>query len=169
MESKNKSQRSSNTTFFKTDYCAGCGGEIERNSAKYCNVCGKNLSEGYQPLDTIRSAHRMQGRAIVFERNNVKNFEQVVEPQELYEVNKNVISETAWASFVYSLVPYVGVVFIPLTFLLGSAGVFASFRKPLIGGRKLSLTAISLSIVVLMIQILLWWLLYIIPTLGRSF
>lgn len=169
MENKNKQQKSSYVTTSFSDYCLGCGAEIERRFAKYCRVCGKNLNEDYQPLDATRSAHRMQGRAIVFEKSNIESLGKVVEPQELFEVNKNVISETAWASFVYSLVPYVGIVFIPLTLLLGSAGVFASFRKPLIGGRKLSLAAISLSMVVLLIQILLWWLLYIIPTLGRNF
>ncbi len=143
--------------------CLACGADIERNRAKFCRVCGKNLREGYQPLDTLRSAHRLQGKAIVFEK------ERFEETGKLFEINENGTSETTWACFVYSLVPYVGVLFIPLTFVFGGFSLISSWQNPAIGGRKLALVSMILSFVVLAIQILLWWLLYIIPTLGREF
>ncbi|HSK74741.1 MAG TPA: hypothetical protein VK892_23790, partial [Pyrinomonadaceae bacterium] len=86
----------------------------------------------------------------------------------LFEQNKNSVSETAWACFVYSMVPYLGILFIPLTFLIGGFGFAVSFRQPHLGGRKLSLVSIGLSFVVLAIQIFLWWLLFIIPEIGKQ-
>lgn len=138
--------------------CVACGAETERDSAKYCRVCGKFLPEDYQPLDTLRAANRLHGKVIVFEKNESKRTEN------LFEINENMRSETARASLVYSLVPYVGIIFIPITFLLASSALVAS---PKYGGKKIALTSIGLSFVVLAIQIFLWWLLYIIPTLGR--
>ena len=146
-----------------TPYCSACGAETERDSAKYCRVCGKFLPEDYQPLDTLRAANRLHGRAIVFEKKQIEKAEN------LFEINEDGISQTAWACLVYSLVPYIGIIFIPLAIAVGSFGVIVSFQKPWLGGRKLSVASISLSFVVLAVQIFLWWLLYIIPTLGREF
>lgn len=86
----------------------------------------------------------------------------------MFEKNENSVSETAWACVVYSFVPYLGILFVPLALAVGSFGVFVSYRKPYVGGRKLSLVSIGLSLVVLAMQLLLWWLLYIIPKLGRQ-
>jgi hypothetical protein len=121
------------------------------------------LPEDYQPLDTLRASNRLHGKAIIAEKKRMEKTEN------LFEINENGISQTAWACLVYSLVPYLGIVFVPLTIAVGSFGVFVSFQKPWMGGRKLSLATVSLSLVVLAIQILLWWLLYLIPTLGREF
>ncbi len=139
--------------------CAACGAEIGREFAKFCRVCGKFLPEDYQPLDTLRSSNRMQGKAIVFEKKVEE--EEIVD---IFAINKNARSQSAWASLVYSLVPYLGIIFIPMTFFLGISALIASSR---FGGKKLALVSMALSLVVLAIQILLWWLLYIIPTLGR--
>lgn len=151
------------TSYASTLHCSACGAEIGREFAKFCQVCGKFLPEDYQPLDTLRSSNRMQGKAIVFDKRQI-------EPTEnLFELNENGVSQMAWACFVYSLVPYIGIIFIPLTIAVGGFGVVASYQKPWIGGRKLALVSVSLSFVVLAAQIFLWWLLYIIPTLGREF
>ncbi len=142
--------------------CPACGAKARRESAHFCLVCGKLLAEDYQPLDTLRSSYRMQGQSFLIEnapRGEVQN---------LFERNENTISQTAWACFVYSLVPYLGILFIPLTLIIGSFGYFTYFRQPHLGGRKLALVSVALSFIVLCIQILLWWLLYIIPELGRQ-
>jgi hypothetical protein len=144
--------------------CVACGTPTERRFAKYCRVCGKFLFEEYQPLDNLRASYRMQGKTIVFEQ--VAEGEEVVN---LFEINENGISQTTWACFVYSLVPYIDIIFIPLTLVFGSFSLVISAQKPALGGRKLALVSMTLSFVVLAIQILLWWLLYIIPTLGREF
>ena len=86
----------------------------------------------------------------------------------MFEINKNPASETAWACFVYSLVPYLGILFIPLTIAISTFGILVSLRHPASGGKKLSLASFGLSFPVLVMQIFFWWLLYIIPEIGRQ-
>lgn len=143
------------------EICPACGASAVRSGAKYCLICGKVLEDDYEPLDTIRSSQRMQGRSFILE-NMDRN-----RAGDLFQVNRNAVSEVAWACFVYSLVPYLGILFIPATFVIGSFGVGMSIRAADRGGRKLSLLSLGLSVLVLGIQLLLWWLLYIIPELGR--
>ena len=142
----------------RNNLCSACGAESRRETAKYCLVCGKFLNEGFQPLDTLRASYRLQGKSFEFEQT-----EQITN---LFEQNKNQISQTAWACLVYSMVPYLGILFVPFTFIIGVFGYAAALRQPQIGGRKLALISIAISFVVLAVQIFLWWLLYIIPKLG---
>jgi uncharacterized membrane protein YsdA (DUF1294 family) len=60
-----------------------------------------------------------------------------------------------------------GILFVPLAFFVGGFGVIVSYNKPNLGGRKLAFVSVVLSLVVLAVQVFLWWLLYIIPKLGR--
>ncbi len=140
--------------------CVACGAEAARDTAKFCLVCGKLLREGYQPLDRIRSSYNLQGKSFGFLSAKDKFKE------DIFEVNRNPVAEMAWASFVYSLVPYLGILFIPFTLMIGTAGFAVSVSHPEMGGRKMSLASFSLSFVVLGVQVFLWWLLYIIPEIG---
>ncbi|CAN5467623.1 hypothetical protein BH20ACI1_BH20ACI1_04630 [soil metagenome] len=142
--------------------CSACGAESRRGSAKFCLVCGKLLKEDYQPLDTLRASYRLQGQSFLIE--NAKG----EEITDLFKQNENTVSQMAWACFVYSLVPYLGILFVPFTFVVSSFGYFSYLRHPQLGGRKFALVSFYLSFVVLAIQIFLWWLLYIIPELGRQ-
>jgi len=141
--------------------CPACGADTGREFAKFCRVCGKLLLEEYQPLDTLRASYRLQGKSFQFEKSDEPRAEN------LFEENKNSASATATAFVVYSLVPYLGILFCPGAFLMGGIGVFVSIRKPYLGGGKTSIYSIVLSVIIFAIQILLWWLLYIIPELGR--
>ncbi|HEX9962482.1 MAG TPA: hypothetical protein VGB00_16220 [Pyrinomonadaceae bacterium] len=142
--------------------CSACGSEARRGNAKFCLTCGKLLREDYQPLDALRASYRMQGKTFSLDQPKRE------EVENLFERNDNSVSETAWACVVYSFVPYLGILFVPLALLIGSFGVFVSYRKPRVGGRKLSLVSVGLSFVVLIVQIFLWWLLYIIPEIGKQ-
>lgn len=142
--------------------CEACGAQIERDAAKFCRVCGKLLREDYQPLDRLRASYHLQGKSFAFENA------QTVEDENLFGENKNAASETARACVVYSLVPYLGILFCPLALLTGGVGVFNAYRKPYLGGGKTSAYSIALTFLILSVQILLWWLLYIIPELGRK-
>lgn len=142
--------------------CPACGAEARRGNAKFCLTCGKLLGEDYQPLDTLRASYRMQGKTFLIE--NTKK-EEVIN---LFEQNENSFAHTAWACLVYSFVPYLGILFIPLAFAAGSFGYIVSHRRPQIGGRRLALACVALSFVVLAFQIFLWWILYIVPELGRQ-
>lgn len=141
--------------------CPACGAAVIRDSAAFCLICGKLLSEDYQPLDSLRSSHRIQGHR--FANGN----DGAAAPADLFEINRNPVSEMAWACFVYSLVPYIGVLFIPFTIIIGSVGLGVSVRRPGAGGGKLSGASVGLSFAVFGIQVFLWWLLYIIPELTR--
>jgi hypothetical protein len=147
-------------TTIRKRICSACGAEARRINAKYCLVCAKLLKEDYQPLDTYRSSHRLQGKSFLVENAESK------EITDLFAREENTVSQTAWACFVYSMVPYLGILFIPLTFIIGSFGVAVSYQKPHLGGRKLALTSMGMSFIVLAIQVFLWWLLYIIPELS---
>lgn len=143
-------------------FCPACGTRIERESAKFCRVCGKLLLEDYEPLDTLRASYRLQGR----------NFPATAPPKQneitLFEENKNSASSTAWAFVVYSLVPYIGILFCPGALLMGGIGVFVSYRKPYLGGGQTAVYSIAVSFIVFAVQVFLWWLLYIIPELRKS-
>ena len=145
------------------EVCSACGSIAMRKNANYCLVCGKVLGADYEPLDTIRSAHHLQGKSFLIENAETE------EVEDLFARNENGVAQTAWASFVYSLVPYLGIVFIPFTLVVGSAGILHSYRYPKAGGRKLALVSMGLSFFVLLLQVFLWWLLYVIPDLPRRF
>lgn len=148
--------------FLVKSFCSACGASANRESAKYCSVCAKLLKEDYQPLDTLRSSNRLQGQTFLVEnarREEITN---------LFPRSENAISETAWAFLVYSIVPYLGILFVPLALITGISGVAISFRRPNADGRKLALTSVALSVIVLIIQIFLWWLLYFIPEIGKQ-
>ncbi|HTK39029.1 MAG TPA: hypothetical protein VL325_11090 [Pyrinomonadaceae bacterium] len=144
----------------KQQFCAACGAAALRYFAKYCSVCGKRMGEGYEPLDAIRASYNLRGNVpiepVLFHE----------ESRSLFEQDKNTISQTAWACVVYSMVPYLGILFLPFAFAVGGAGYIVSIRQPDRGGRRLALICVVLSVVILGIQILLWWLLYLIPEVG---
>jgi hypothetical protein len=87
----------------------------------------------------------------------------------LFEENNNSISEIAWAFTVYSLVPYIGILFVPFAVMCGILGLYFYRKTPQIGGRKLSVTSLISSIIILFVHILLWYLLFLIPELARNF
>jgi hypothetical protein len=143
--------------------CSVCGGAARRDEAKFCAVCGHDLREGYAPLDVLRASYNLREtkqKTIVSRPNNVQ-------VNRLFEENVNGASTTAMACVVYSLVPYLGILFCPGALLLGGIGLAVSYQKPQLGGRQTATYSILLGTVVFGIQILLWWLLYIIPELGR--
>jgi hypothetical protein len=165
---REKKRREENTPVFARRpssvllICPACGTKVEREFARFCRVCGKILFEEYEPLDALRASYRMQGKTLRFDRKPLQ------ETTNLFEENKNSASSTAWAFLVYSLVPYLGILFCPGAILMGGVGIFVSYRKPYLGGTRTSIYTIVLSFVVFSVQIFLWWLLYIIPELGRS-
>ncbi len=137
--------------------CFACGARNE-DKHRLCQICGKLLSEEYQPLDFLRSSYHLHGKQIFLQSDKVEN---------LFEQNKNLASKTAFACFVYSLVPYLGIIFTPLALIAGSYGLISSSLYPNIGGRKLSAWSLVLSLLVALIQLFLWWLLYLIPEISK--
>ena len=157
-----KKEKAKGHSYANQSCCSACGSFSKRENANYCLVCGKTLGEDYQPLDAYRSAHHLQGKSFLVENSKTEKV------KELFEVNKNGAAHTTWACFVYSLIPYLGILFIPFTFIFGVAGIAFSFKKSM-GGRTLASVSMGLSILVLLLQIFLWWLLYVIPDLPPRY
>ena len=76
----------------------------------------------------------------------------------------NDIAATARAFATYSLVPYLGILFCPGAVVVGTVGVFRSYSSP---ERRAARTTCYVStvtgVVVLLAQLLLWWILYQVP------
>ena len=76
------------------------------------------------------------------------------------------LAATARAFATYSLVPYLGIVFCPGAVLLGTLGVVRSYRLPQVSsesGRGVCYASTIVGLVVLAVQLLLWWILYQAP------
>ena len=73
---------------------------------------------------------------------------------------------TARAFATYSLVPYLGIVFCPGAVVLGTVGVVRSYRSHQLSsesGRDACYASTIVGLVVLVVQLLLWWILYQVP------
>ena len=132
--------------------CPACGAPSA--GAAVCGVCGKLVSEGFQPLDAIRSSYGMQRKTLMQEA-----------PGHLFEPEKRLSSDTAWACNVYSAVPYLGILFVPFALGFGGIGLIRAQTQQQPRDRRLAAQAIAVSIVILGVQIFLWWLLYLVPSL----
>lgn len=78
---------------------------------------------------------------------------------------------TARAFATYSLVPYLGILFCPGAVVLGTVGVIRSYRSPDVSqtARRVCYFSTIVGLVVLAIQLLLWWMLYQAPSWANKF
>lgn len=76
----------------------------------------------------------------------------------LFEEKKPFAGSAVWACAVYSLVPFVGVVFVPFVFVFG---LVAALR-----GETVDWRALAAGVLISIAQLVLWWLLYAVPTWG---
>jgi len=74
------------------------------------------------------------------------------------------LAATARAFATYSLVPYLGILFCPGAVLVGTLGVFHSYSSPQASSaRTACYVSTAVGFVVLLVQLLLWWILYKVP------
>jgi hypothetical protein len=80
------------------------------------------------------------------------------------------IAATARAFATYSLVPYLGILFCPGAVLVGGFGIVTSYRRAEVndGSRIVCYLSVLVGIVVLAIQLLLWWILYKVPMWSKG-
>ena len=81
------------------------------------------------------------------------------------------LAATARAFATYSLVPYLGILFCPGAVLLGTVGVVKSYRSNQTNsesGRFVCYISTIVGLVVLAVQLFLWWVLYQAPTLANQ-
>jgi hypothetical protein len=86
----------------------------------------------------------------------------------LFEENKNSLSEIGWAFTVYSLVPYIGILFVPCAIICSFLAINYAAKNPELGGRKLAVHSLIASFIVLFVQLILWYLLFLIPQLSQK-
>lgn len=84
----------------------------------------------------------------------------------LCDERRSLVSNPAWACTVYSMVPYIGIVFILPALLTGGFSYFRARRRDLAEEERQAVICVGVSLVVLSIQLVLWWLLYLIPEIG---
>ena len=76
----------------------------------------------------------------------------------------NDIAATARAFATYSLVPYLGILFCPGAVVAGTVGVVRSYSSPERRvARATCYVSTVIGVVVLIAQLLLWWILYQVP------
>jgi len=74
------------------------------------------------------------------------------------------LADIARAFATYSLVPYLGILFCPGAVVVGTVGVVKSYRSNETRQTRFVCYASTIvGIVVLVIQLLLWWILYRVP------
>jgi hypothetical protein len=84
--------------------------------------------------------------------------------------NGDGIAATARAFATYSLVPYLGILFCPGAVLMGGLGVARSYRLATASRyRTTCYVSLATGVIVLVIQLLLWWILYKIPEWAKEF
>ena len=86
--------------------------------------------------------------------------------QSLFEPEERLSSSAAWACNVYALVPYLGILFLPVAFVLAAFDFSRARRSSKQNDARLAIAAFVTSLFLLACQLLLWWLLYIIPEIG---
>jgi hypothetical protein len=76
----------------------------------------------------------------------------------------NGLAATARAFATYSLVPYLGILFCPGAVVVGTVGVVRSYSSPqTAAARTACYLSTAIGVVVLVAQLLLWWILYQVP------
>lgn len=147
--------------------CAACGTHARRDQARFCATCGHELEGGYFPADTLRASYHRQHQAqtLLSRQGQAQSVSSMI--KNFPAQNHNGASTTALAFVTYALVPYLGILFCPGAVLMGSIGLVRFRLAPQHGGRRASYTAIILGLVILCIQIFLWWLLYKVPQWAR--
>ena len=82
--------------------------------------------------------------------------------------DQNTASVVARAFATYALIPYLGILFCPGAVLMGSVGLARSYRLPTVGGRGGAYLSIVAGIVLLLVQLVLWWILYKVPEWAKE-
>lgn len=144
--------------------CPACGAPARRGQAHFCATCGRSLTDGaYLPADALRASYHLQHRqAALHQRMNIKNRIRSFSAH-LPTPNRNQASQTALAFVTYALVPYLGILFCPGAVLMGGIGLVRSLRVPDVGGRRASYAGLFFGVMILCLQIFLWWILYKVP------
>lgn len=160
--------------------CPACGTMARRSTAQFCATCGHSLDADYLPADTLRASYFPQqrrpgrrgqksGQQPAAQARATAQRQDIRPPVQTYAHAplENGAATTALAFVTYSLVPYLGILFCPGAIVMGGLGLLRWHRAPQRGGRRTSYAGIIFGLVILCVQILLWWILYKVPQWAR--
>lgn len=82
----------------------------------------------------------------------------------LFEKKKPFASSAVWACVVYSLVPFVGIIFVPFVFVFGIIAALGGDGVQ----RRSVIQPMAAAVLILIVQLVLWWLLYAVPQWSRE-
>lgn len=146
--------------------CPACGARARRAEARFCSTCGRSLEDSYLPADGLRSSYHLQRPSTAARRPKG------VPPKfhmgsTFSSAQGNATASTALAFLTYSLIPYLGILFCPGAVVLGSIGLAFSLRAPHRGGRRAAYASLLLGLLILCVQLLLWWIIIKVPEWTR--
>ena len=148
--------------------CPACGTEARRAKARFCSTCGRALEDSYLPADALRASYHLQHRPATGRKP--KGTRAKVQMSSSFSGGHgNSAATTALAFVTYSLVPYLGILFCPGAVLLGVIGLAYSLRMPEKGGRRASYWSVAFGLLILGIQLLLWWIIIKVPEWAKPF
>ncbi|HVG34366.1 MAG TPA: zinc ribbon domain-containing protein [Pyrinomonadaceae bacterium] len=150
--------------------CPACGAEARRQEARFCSTCGRALEDSYLPADALRASYHLQHRPVARRKSQGGRQGPKIQMTSTFSApQSNGAATTALAFMTYSLVPYLGILFSPGAVLLGAVGLIYSLRAPHRGGRRAAYASISFGLLILGVQILLWWIIIKVPEWTRPF
>lgn len=153
--------------------CPACGAVPRRARARFCATCGRILEDSYLPADALRASYYMQkeraSRQSQQQRIAARRASRATPAPALRVFESNNAAATALAFVTYSLVPYLGILFCPGAIVAGGIGLLGWHRYPHRGGRRAAYAGIILGLVILCLQLLLWWILYKVPQWAGQF
>jgi hypothetical protein len=171
----------------ETRACAACGARPRRPEARFCATCGQNLCGGYFPTDSVRASYRFESapaperdrpraksqpvRRRVFARRAPSPSSRPRAGREftMPRARESGAAEMAFAFVTYGLVPYLGILFCPGALVFGGVGLVRAWRAPQDArAARASALGVVLGLLVLCVQLLLWWLLYKVPEWARG-
>jgi hypothetical protein len=83
---------------------------------------------------------------------------------------KSSLAATARAFATYSLVPYLGILFCPGAMVVGCVGLvkFSTASLPERDSRRVCASSLLAGVILLAIQLMLWWILYMVPIWAKE-
>jgi hypothetical protein len=148
--------------------CPACGALARRTKARFCSTCGRALEDSYLPADALRSSYHLQHRPPASRKPKGAG-SKIHMTSSFSSGHGNGPATTALAFMTYSLVPYLGILFCPGAVILGAIGLIYSRRAPHTGGRRAAYASIAFGLLILGVQILLWWIIIKVPEWTKPF
>lgn len=158
--------------------CQSCGTCARRADARFCAACGQQLTNDYYPADALRASYRQSQTPLAphqpqpSPRHRFHRRDHTLQVKKIDE-RAHTASCPSLAFATYALVPYLGIVFCLPAIIIGCAGLInASYHVGNYRGqtfyaasrrRRDSLAGIMLGVMILAMQLFLWWLLQKIP------